>query len=271
MRPTAPAGTSEVGGGTGTLPAERVRRPPVAWVPVTAVAMAVGVLLVVTSARYGYHRDELYFRLLGQEPGVGLRRPAAGDPAARPVDGRDPGRSPVGAAAARRLGPRGTAILTALLGRELGGGRGAQVTGRRSERDPVPPDLRPCPAHGHPGPGPDLGDPALRGPGPAPRPTLVAGRRAPRRPVAVQQEPDRADPGVDRHRGRTGRATAGPVVAVAARRRGSRADRRRSRTLPTRSPTTGRSWRWHGRSSGTRATSRGSCSSPCRLPWSACS
>lgn len=47
---------------TGSLPA-------VAWVPVGAAVLVLGVLLTATSARYGYHRDELYFRML--EPAWG--------------------------------------------------------------------------------------------------------------------------------------------------------------------------------------------------------
>ena len=35
--------------------------------PVSAVAAVVAVLVVATSGAYGYHRDELYFRLLGQQ------------------------------------------------------------------------------------------------------------------------------------------------------------------------------------------------------------
>ncbi|MFJ3404756.1 glycosyltransferase family 39 protein [Promicromonospora sp. NPDC090134] len=44
-------------------------RPDVAWRPVGAAVLVLGVLLTATSTRYGYHRDELYFRML--EPGWG--------------------------------------------------------------------------------------------------------------------------------------------------------------------------------------------------------
>ncbi|MFE7509041.1 glycosyltransferase family 39 protein [Promicromonospora sp. NPDC057488] len=44
-------------------------RPAVAWAPVGAAVLVLGVLLTATSTRYGYHRDELYFRML--EPGWG--------------------------------------------------------------------------------------------------------------------------------------------------------------------------------------------------------
>jgi hypothetical protein len=39
-----------------------------AWAPVIVVAVVVTVVLVVTSPWYGYYRDELYFRLLADEP-----------------------------------------------------------------------------------------------------------------------------------------------------------------------------------------------------------
>jgi len=39
-----------------------------AWRPVGLVAVAVTALLLATAGRYDYHRDELYFRLLGRDP-----------------------------------------------------------------------------------------------------------------------------------------------------------------------------------------------------------
>lgn len=46
-----------------------IRRSPVAWLPVLSAAVAVLVALLLTASRYGYHRDELYFRLLPPAPG----------------------------------------------------------------------------------------------------------------------------------------------------------------------------------------------------------
>jgi len=102
-------------------------RPAMAWGPVGALAVAVGLLMLATSGGYGYHRDELYFRLLGQEPAWGyVDQPPATPLLARltvEVLGDDlwalrlPG----------ALVLAGTAVLTALLARELGGGRGPQL------------------------------------------------------------------------------------------------------------------------------------------------
>ncbi|MBU2668432.1 glycosyltransferase family 39 protein [Actinoplanes bogorensis] len=44
------------------------RRSEWAWRPVLAVAGGITLLLIALSGRYDYHRDELYFRLLGQHP-----------------------------------------------------------------------------------------------------------------------------------------------------------------------------------------------------------
>jgi 4-amino-4-deoxy-L-arabinose transferase-like glycosyltransferase len=109
-----------------------------AWGPVGAVAAAVAVLLVATSNGYGYHRDELYFLQLGARPAWGY----VDQPPATPLLARLtvavfgdhlwalhlPG----------ALILAGTAILTALLARELGGGRGAQVLAAASAATAFP-------------------------------------------------------------------------------------------------------------------------------------
>jgi hypothetical protein len=103
------------------------RRAPLAWAPVLTVAGIVAAALVATSGGYGYHRDELYFRLLGQQPAWGyVDQPPATPLLARLMtelfgDHLWALRLPGAAAVA------GAAVLTALLARDLGGGRGAQV------------------------------------------------------------------------------------------------------------------------------------------------
>ena len=98
-----------------------------AWGPVGLLAVVVGALVAATSNGYGYHRDELYFRLLGAHPAWGyVDQPPFTPLLARAMTGlfgdhlwaiRLPG----------SLALVATAVLTALLARELGGGRGAQL------------------------------------------------------------------------------------------------------------------------------------------------
>lgn len=45
-----------------------IERSPLAWKPVGAVAASAAVALLLTINRYDYHRDELYFRMVGQHP-----------------------------------------------------------------------------------------------------------------------------------------------------------------------------------------------------------
>ena len=60
------------------------RRPPVAWSYVLPVAAAELLLLVATANRYGYHRDELYFRVAARHPAWGYDD----QPALTPLIGR---------------------------------------------------------------------------------------------------------------------------------------------------------------------------------------
>ncbi|WP_433826560.1 ArnT family glycosyltransferase [Actinoplanes sp. CA-015351] len=53
------------------VPTERidiVGRRTLAWWPVGLIAAGATLLLLITANRYDYHRDELYFRMLGQHP-----------------------------------------------------------------------------------------------------------------------------------------------------------------------------------------------------------
>jgi hypothetical protein len=97
------------------------------WGPVGLTAVLLGVLVAATSNGYGYHRDELYFRLLAEHPAWGyVDQPPLTPMLAKLMTGvfgdhlwaiRIPGSLAIVA----------TAILTALLARELGGRTGAQV------------------------------------------------------------------------------------------------------------------------------------------------
>jgi 4-amino-4-deoxy-L-arabinose transferase-like glycosyltransferase len=104
-----------------------VNRPPVAWAPVGAVAAAVTVVLLAFAGRYDYHRDELYFRILGQHPSWGY----VDQPPATPLVARFAtalfGDSLWGLRAPAALCTAVTAVLVALIAREVGGGRAAQT------------------------------------------------------------------------------------------------------------------------------------------------
>lgn len=98
-----------------------------AWRPVTLISLTLVAILLALSTMYGYHRDELYFRTLSEHPAWGY------------VD--QPPLTPLLAKAAIAVfGDTVTAIrvpaalcmavlvvLCALVARELGGGRTAQV------------------------------------------------------------------------------------------------------------------------------------------------
>jgi hypothetical protein len=109
------------------MPSAQVSRRPMAWVPVGLIALAATLLLLATSGRYDYHRDELYFRMLGAHPAWGyVDQPPFTpllDRLAIEIFGdslwaiRVPGALMLGLAA----------LLTAAIAREAGGGAGAQA------------------------------------------------------------------------------------------------------------------------------------------------
>lgn len=101
-------------------------RRPLAWWPVGLIGAGTTLLLLITANGYGYHRDELYFRLLGEHPQWGY----TDQPPFTPLliqfgiemfgDTLWAARVP----AAALLGF--TAILAAAIAREAGGGTAAQ-------------------------------------------------------------------------------------------------------------------------------------------------
>ncbi|MDQ6716606.1 MAG: glycosyltransferase family 39 protein [Actinomycetota bacterium] len=97
--------------------------PAVARVPVGSAMAALAVLLTATSAGYGYHRDELYFRMLPTQWGY------VDQPPFSPLLVRLMSSLADGAWAVRipaTLAAVVTVLLVAALARELGGGRVAQ-------------------------------------------------------------------------------------------------------------------------------------------------
>ena len=95
--------------------------------PLLSVAGAVAVLLVATSARYGYHRDELYFLVAGQHPDWGYPdQPPLSPVLARLMDLIGPG-SLVVLRLPSALATAAVVLLTGLIARELGGAARAQL------------------------------------------------------------------------------------------------------------------------------------------------
>lgn len=112
--------------GTG-IAAEVPQRPPVAWSGLGAVAGAVTVVLLAVAGRYGYHRDELYFLRAGSEPAFGyVDQPPLTPLLAHAVHTLFDG-SLVGLRFPSAVFAGLVVLLTGLIARELGGGRGAQV------------------------------------------------------------------------------------------------------------------------------------------------
>jgi 4-amino-4-deoxy-L-arabinose transferase-like glycosyltransferase len=104
-----------------------VRRPELAWRPVSAVALGVLALLLVVADRYGFHRDELYFLEAGQHLALGYVDQPPLTPALARLQTALFGTSPWSVRVLSAVTVGVVAFLAALLARELGGGRRAQV------------------------------------------------------------------------------------------------------------------------------------------------
>ncbi|HEX4430489.1 MAG TPA: glycosyltransferase family 39 protein [Frankiaceae bacterium] len=101
--------------------------PEFAWRPVLAIGAALAVLLLATSGRYGYHRDELYFLAAGHHLAWGYPDQPALIPAlARLMSAMSPG-SVVVLRLPSDVASGVTVVATALMARELGSSRGAQL------------------------------------------------------------------------------------------------------------------------------------------------
>ena len=102
-------------------------RPPVAWALILPAAAAELVLLVATANRYGYHRDELYFRVAGKHPDWAYDD----QPALTPLLGRLSewmfGEDPRGLRMLSAIAIALVVVLVALIARELGAGHAGQA------------------------------------------------------------------------------------------------------------------------------------------------
>jgi hypothetical protein len=100
----------------------------IAWRPVLIIALFAGAVLTVLSARYGYHRDELYFRVLGGHPAWGY----PDQPPLVPLYAAHAGGSLMLLRVPSTLAFMSGVVLTALIAREMGGGPRAQTVAAAS-------------------------------------------------------------------------------------------------------------------------------------------
>ncbi|QUQ64662.1 glycosyltransferase family 39 protein [Kutzneria sp. CA-103260] len=110
-------------------PIDTARRQParIEWRGVLAVAGAVALLLVALAARYGYYRDELYFRMLSDHPAWGYVDQPPLTPLLAGLGTHLFGDTAVGIRVPAALCAAAAVVLTAMIAAELGGSRRAQV------------------------------------------------------------------------------------------------------------------------------------------------
>ncbi|MEV7805799.1 glycosyltransferase family 39 protein [Microbispora sp. NPDC088329] len=94
---------------------------------VLAVAVATVAVLLAVSPWYGYHRDELYFRMLGERPRLGYFDTPPLTPMIARLSTTIFGDTVVALRIVPALCTGVLVVLVALLARELGGGRTAQI------------------------------------------------------------------------------------------------------------------------------------------------
>jgi len=123
-------GTPAQGGTEGASPGEGVRTgaaltgTPRAVPAIAAVTVAV---LLAVSPWYGYHRDELYFRMLGERPRLGYFDTPPLTPMIARLSTTVFGDTVVALRIVPALCAGALVVLVALTTRELGGGRAAQI------------------------------------------------------------------------------------------------------------------------------------------------
>jgi 4-amino-4-deoxy-L-arabinose transferase-like glycosyltransferase len=108
-----------------TAPA--AERPQIAWRALGALSAGYAVLLIALSARYGYHRDELYFIAIGGHPAFGyVDQPPLIPMLAHALDAVS-GHSLVVLRLPAALAGAGVVLVTGLIAREFGADRSAQA------------------------------------------------------------------------------------------------------------------------------------------------
>ena len=105
----------------------RTPRAPIAWRYVLPVAVAELAVEVAFANRYGYHRDELYFRTAARHPSAGYDDQGPLTPLLGWVSEALFGESPRGLRVVSALAASVAVVLVALLARELGAGSTGQL------------------------------------------------------------------------------------------------------------------------------------------------
>lgn len=105
----------------------QTQRPRLARRPVFVVAATLVLLLLLTADRYGFHRDELYFLEAGQHLAFGYVDQPPLVPVLARLQSALFGAAPWALRVIPALMTGGTAVLAALLAREMGGARRAQT------------------------------------------------------------------------------------------------------------------------------------------------